>query len=56
MCPDVTINELCSQAEYIEMSSDMMLFGIRSDLRDRFLCVISSVLSDVVSSKRCRGS
>lgn len=54
VCPDVTINELCSQAEYIESSSDIALFGIRSDLRDRFFNIISSVLTEKVTNKRRR--
>ena len=49
VCPDVTIDEVCSQAEYVETSSDITLFGIRSDLRDRFFNVISSVLTEMVS-------
>ena len=37
VCPDVTIDELCSQAEYIQSPSDITLFGVRSDLKHRFL-------------------
>ena len=54
VCPDVTIDELCSQAEYIQSSSDITLFGVRSDLKHRFLKIISSVLTQMVSRKRHR--
>ena len=32
VCPDVTIDELCSQAEYIQTCSDITLFGVRSEV------------------------
>ena len=54
VCPDVTIDELCSQAEYIKTCSDISLFGVRSDLKDRFFNVISSVLPQMVCHKRRR--
>lgn len=54
VCPDVTIDELCSQAEYIQTCSDITLFGVRSDLKDRFFNVISSVLTQMVCRKRHR--
>ena len=34
VCPDVTIEELCSQAMYIQIPLDMSLFGIKTELRD----------------------
>ena len=37
VCPDVTIDELCKQAEYISSVDDISLFGVRADLKDRFL-------------------
>ena len=52
VCPDVTVDELCSQAEYIETSSDITLFGIRSELKERFFKVLSSVLPQMVHRKR----
>ena len=54
VCPDVTIDELCSQVEYIHTSSDISLFGVRSDLKDIFFKVISSVLSQTVRRTRHR--
>lgn len=54
VCPDVTINELCSQAMYIQTSSDISLFGIKPELRDRFFNITSSVLSKPASNKRRR--
>ena len=55
VCPDVTIEELCSQATYIQTPLDMSLFGIKTELRDRFFNIISSVLSEpALSKRRCR--
>lgn len=54
VCPDVTDDKLCSQAEFIQTCSDITLFGVRSDLKDRFFKVISSVLTQTVSHKRRR--
>lgn len=54
VCPDVTIDELCSQATYIQTPSDMSLFGIKTELRDRFFNTISSILSEPATSKRQR--
>ena len=54
VCPDVTLDELCSQAAYIETVSDISLFGIRPELRVRFFNIISSVLCKLVPRKRQR--
>ena len=54
VCPSVTIDELCSQAAYIETVNDISLYGIRSELRVRFFNVICSVLDKLVPRKRHR--
>lgn len=36
VCPDATLDELCSQAAYIETVNDISLFGVRPELRIRF--------------------
>ena len=43
VCPDVTIDELCSQATYVETLSDISLFGIKPELRVRFFNVAKLV-------------
>ena len=52
VCPDVTIDELCAQAEYIETPDDITLFGIRPEMKDRLFKVITDVLSQLVHRKR----
>ena len=54
VCPDVTIDELCSQATYIDTVSDITIFGIKPELKERFFNVISSVLSKRIICKRRR--
>ena len=54
VCPDSTIDELCSQAEYLETASDISLYGIRSDIKDRFFNVVSDALCQYVPCKRRR--
>ena len=54
VCPDSTIDELCLQAEYLETASDISLYGIRTDIKDRFFNVISDVLYQYVPCKRRR--
>ena len=55
VCPDVTVDEFCSQAEYIDAPADNTLYGIRTDLKDRLYNVISDVLSQFVpcNHRRC---
>ena len=53
VCPDVTIDEICKQAEYISSVDDISLFGVRTDLKDRFFNIITDVLSKLVPRK-CR--
>ena len=36
VCPDSMIDQLCSQAEYLETASDISLYCIHSDIKDRF--------------------
>ena len=54
VCPDVTIDEICKQAEYISSVDDISLFGIRTDLKHRFFNIITDVLSQLVPRKRWR--
>ena len=54
VCPDSTIDELCSQAEYLETASDISLYGIRTDIKDRLFSIISDVLYQFVPCKRQR--
>ena len=54
VCPDVTIDELCSQATYIDTVKDITIFGIKPELKERFFNVISSILSKPNTWKRRR--
>ena len=48
VCPDVTIDEICKQAEYISSVDDISLFDIRTDFR--FFEIITDVLSQLQTS------
>ena len=44
VCPDSTIESICSSAKFISVSSDMDLYNLRTELKDRFFNVVSSVV------------
>lgn len=54
LCPDSTIDELCKQAKYIDSVEDVSLFGIRSELKEKFFKAISDTCSYVFRSRRQR--
>ena len=56
VCPDVTIDELCSQATYIDSVHDITIFGVKPELKEHFFNVISSVLSKRIPCKRQRST
>ena len=54
LCPDSTIDELYKQAKYIDSVEDVSLFGIRSELKEKFFKAISDTCSYVFRSRRQR--
>ena len=37
VCPDAVINRICDSAKFISVREDMELFGLRQELKERFL-------------------
>ena len=45
VCPDSTIESICSSAKFISVRSDMDCFGLRNELKDKFLNVVLEVVN-----------
>ena len=55
VCPEVTINELCNQAKFINKEDDLsVLFGIKTVFRKKFYEIIMDVVSSLPQTKRRR--
>lgn len=54
VCPDATIDEICNQAKFTNSVDDIILFGVRSVLKERFFNVILDVCDYVPCEKNSR--
>ena len=45
VCPSSVIDTICSSAKFISIASDMEMFCLRQELKQRFFCVIMSVVN-----------
>ena len=55
ICPNLTIDELCKQSRYILSITDMQLFGIKPEFKNRFFNIIKTAVDSAPAScsKRC---